>query len=342
MKNNTSHPAYRVLGSALLSGLMVAAGLAQSPKPPASTPAPAQSAPAAGGEAAIPADTVVMKVGTRQFTKADIDMVISTLPPQVQTALASRGKKDLGDQYALLQALSQQAEAQHLDQSPQFKQKLAFQKAQLEAQEAFEALNSRADVTPEEIQQYYNAHLDDYDEITVRQIIVRKKAAEPGSDPAHAAAAASSGPGLSVADAKTRAEAIRKELLAGTDIKKITDEFKSPGDVIIDAEPRTIRHGGMRQDMEKVAFGLKEGEVSEPVDVPQALVLFQVIKHSHSDLKSVTPEIEKKLKQEKVQASIDSVKNNANIWMDEAYFGGSAKPSLGATPVTPGASHSQK
>jgi parvulin-like peptidyl-prolyl isomerase len=281
---------------------------------------------------------VVLKVGSRQFTKADIDLLIANLTPQMQRAIATEGKKSLGDQYALVVALSHQAEVQHLDQAPEFVHKLAFQKEQLEAQAVFESLNSKAKVTPEDIQQYYTAHADEYDEISVRQIIVRKKTVEADakSDPAHPSGPpAPSGPGLAPEEAKTRAEAIRKELVTGTDIKKVTEDFKAPGDVIIDAEPRTVRHGGMRPDMEKVAFALKDGEVSEPVDVPQALVLFQVVKHSHSDLKDVTPEIEKKLRQEKVEASIDGVKKNAGIWMDEEYFGSPRKPEAGPTMGPP-------
>ena len=323
----------KLLVTLLLLGLISGVVRAQTPKPAAPSPAPTaikHASPAV--ETPVPADKVVLKVGDRQFTKADIDLLIASLTPQMQHAIATEGKKSMGDQYALVVALSHQAEVQHLDQAPEFVHKLAFQKEQLEAQAAFEDLNSQAKVTPEDIQQYFTAHADEYDEITVRQIIVRKKAAEPKSDPTHPSATpAPSGQGLAPEEAKTRAEAIRKELLAGTDIKKVTEDFKAPGDVIIDAEPRTVRHGGMRPDMEKVAFALKAGEVSEPIDVPQALVSFQVIKHSHSELKDVTPEIEKKLRQEKVEASIDGVKKNANIWMDDEYFGSPKKPKAGPT-----------
>ena len=320
----------------VLSGILSGAVLAQTPKPATPHPAPAASKPASPAVTApLTNDKVVLTVGDKKFTKADIDELIAGLTPQMQRAIATEGKKSLGDQYAMVVALSHQAELQHLDQRPDFIHKLAFQKEQLEAQAAFEALSEQAKVTPENIQQYYTAHSNDYDEITVRQIIVRKKAPEPKTDPAHPAAPA--GPGLAAEDAKAKADAIRKAFVAGTDVKKIIEDFKAPGDIIIDAEPRSVRHGGMRPDMEKVAFALKDGEVSEPVDVPQALVLFQVVKHSHSDLKDVTPEIEKKLRQEKVEASIDGVKKNANIWMDQEYFGSPAKPeagpTLGAPPV---------
>jgi hypothetical protein len=327
----------KLLVALLLSGLISGAVCAQTPKPVAPSSAPTASKPASPSvETPVPADKVVLKVGDRQFTKADIDLLIANLTPQMQRAIATEGKKSLGDQYALVVALSRQAEVQHLDQSPAFVHKLAFQKEQLEAQTAFEEFNSQAKVTPEDIQQYFTAHADEYDEIMVRQIIVRKKAAEAKTDSAHPTASpAPPGTGLAPEEAKIRAQAIRKALVAGTDIKKITEDFKAPGDVIIDAEPRTVRHGGMRPDMEKVAFALKDGEVSEPLDVPQALVSFQVIKHSHSELKDVTPEIEKKLRQEKVEASIDGVKKSANIWMDEEYFGSPKKPEAGPTMGPP-------
>jgi parvulin-like peptidyl-prolyl isomerase len=318
----------------LLSGLITGVVCAQTPKPTPSAPAPAVSnPPSPTAEASIPSDKVVLKVGDKSFTKADIDALIDGLNPQTQRAVAAQGKRSLGDQFSLVVALSHQAELQHLDQTPEFIHKMAFQKQQIEAQAAFEAISDQAKVTPEEIQAYYTAHAEDYDQILVRQIIVRKKAADPKADPAHPAAP--TGPGLAPEEAKARAEAIRKELAAGTDIKKVTEDFKAPGDVIIDAEPRTVRHGGMRADMEKVAFALKDGEVSDPVDVPQAYVLFQVTKHSHSDLKDVTPEIEKKLKQEKVEAAIDGVKKSANIWMDDQYFSAPVRPELGPTLGAP-------
>jgi hypothetical protein len=352
---------------------------------------------------------VVLKVGDQQFTKADLDFLIENLPAQTQQAIATKGKKPFGDQYALIVILSRQASLHHLDQTPAFARKSAFQKQQLEAQAAFEEINQQTKVTLEELQQYYTAHATDYDEIMVRQFVIRKKPPEPkvgsetspavtppptvrlgwvgpgdaivrakleknpqvsaltvqdvqavfkfaGSDeelsavlaglvsaglkvlnfdvpkPPHPTA--STGPGLAPEDAKARAEAVRKELAAGAEIKKVMEDFKGP-DVIIEPEPRKVRRGGMRPDMEKVAFALKDGEVSEPVDVPQALIFFQVTGHSRVDFKAVTPDIEKILRQQKLDAAMEAVKKNTTLWMDEQYFAGPPKPVEGPTLGAP-------
>jgi parvulin-like peptidyl-prolyl isomerase len=90
--------------------------------------------------------------------------------------------------------------------------------------------------------------------------------------------------------------------------------------------------------LEKVAFALKDGEISEPVDIPQALVFFQVTGHSHLDVKDVSPEIERNLKQERVNSTMADVKKNTTVWMDDQYFASPAKaagaPSLGPPVLT--------
>ena len=326
----------KLLVSLFLIGLATGMTRAQTSKSPATAAVPAASKPASPSlETPEPADKVVLKVGDRKFTKADMDRLIDSLNPQPQRSIATQGRKSLGEQYATVVALSQRAELHHLDQSPEFVHKLAFQKQQLEAQVAFEEINAQAQVTPADVQQYYAAHTGDFDQLSVRQFVIRKKAVEAKADPAHPAAATSVG--LPPEEAKARAEAIRKEVVAGTDIKKVMEDFKAPGDIIIEPEARTVHRGGMRADMEKVAFSLKDGEVSEPIDLPQALIFFQVLKHTHSDLKEVTPEVEKKLRQQKVESTMEAVKKDAPVWMDEQYFAGGPrpadKPSLGAPVV---------
>jgi parvulin-like peptidyl-prolyl isomerase len=312
----------KLLVTLVLAGLVAGMARAQAPAPPAAgTQSAPSKPPAPTAQPSESPDKVVLKVGDEQFTKADLDFLVENLNPQAQRILATRGRKELGDQFARLVMLAQQAHSHNLDQTPAFQQKLAVQKQQLQAQAAYEEIVQQAKVSPEEISQYYSAHLPEFDEVTVRQFVVRKRAVN-----------AQTGPGLAAEEAKTRAEAMRKEVAAGTDVKKVTEDFKAPGDVIIEPEPRDIRRGSMRPELEKAVFALKDGEVSEVLDIPQALVFFQVTGHGRVELKNASTQIEETLRKEKVDAAMEDLKKKAVVWMDDQYFAPATAPQPGVAP----------
>lgn len=305
-------------------GLMVGVACAQAPNPPAKGAAPpASNSVAPTLRSAEGPATVVLKVGDQPYTKADIDFIIANLAPQVRQSVATQGRKPVGDQFALIVMLSEQAHNHHLDQTPAFEHKLAVQKQQLLAEAAYDEIAQQSKVGPDEVNKYYSDHTADFDQIMVRQIVVRKRS--PG---------AQSGPGLAPEEAKSRAEAIRKELVAGKDIKKVAEDFKVPlpsdpkGDVIMQTEPQAVRRGGMRPEMEKASFALKDGEVSETFDLPQALVILQVTAHTHAELAEVSPQIEQTLQKQKIDSAIGELKKKTTVWMDDQYFGTQGRPRL--------------
>jgi len=315
----------RLLTALFLPVLLAGIARAQAPATPAAGGPAATTKPAApSAQPPESPDKVVLKVGEEKYTKADLDFLIDNMNPQAQRTLATQGRKPLGDQFAVVVELSQQARSHHLDQTPAFEHKLAVQKQQLEAQAAYDEMVQQAKVSPEEVRDYYSAHPSEFDQVMVRQFVVRKRAAN-----------ATSGPGLSPEEAKSRAEAIRKAVVAGTDVKKVMEDFKAPGDVIIEPEPRAVRRGGMRPEMEKVVFALKDGEVSEIMDVAQALAFFQVTGHSTAEFKDVSTQIEQTLQKQKVEAAVTDLKKKTTVWMDDQYFAAPLTASAGAPPSAP-------
>ena len=341
MNQTWSGFAWKLTLALLLLGPATGVVRAQAPGTPVPAPAPAASPATAVTQPAvaaapIPPDKVVLKVGDQQFTKAQIDNLITILDPRAQNTIAAKGKKSFGDWYTLVVAFSQRAEAHHLNERPDFIARLAYQKKIMEAQAAEEEINRETKVEPVEIQKYYEEHAANYDAVTVRQILVRVKPTPPPTGPG--STPPPTGTGLTADEAKTRAEAIRKAILAGTDIKKVSEDFKAPGIVIIEPEPRSVRRGSMQPNIEKAAFALKDGDVSEPMEIPGGLVMVQVSAHSHMDLKAATPDIERALLPQKLEAAKTEVRREAPVWMDDQYFApppGAPQPPTMGKPTAP-------
>jgi peptidyl-prolyl cis-trans isomerase C len=277
----------------------------------------------ASAESSSP-EKVVLKVGDTKVTQADVDYLIDSLSPQVQKAVAAHGRRPLGDEYAMMVLLSQKAQSEHLDASPDFQRRIALEKLQLMAQEEYREIADGIQVSPDEISTYYNAHKNDFEEAQVREFVVRKKAAndKPGTT------------GLSEDEAKARLASIRKAVEAGTDIKEVAKKFDIPNVVMVNPEPQTVRKGEMIPALDTVAFNLKDNQFSDPVDTPHALVLLQVLGHQQPEVKAVSAQIENELRQQKLKAAMDDMKAKANIWMDPDYFK-QPQPSSGASAAVP-------
>jgi parvulin-like peptidyl-prolyl isomerase len=309
----------QVLLASVLAGILSSAGWAQQP-PAAKAAAPAPEKPAATAPQ-NDSEKVVLKVGTQNFTQGDMEFLIRSLSPQLQQVVARQGKKPLGDQYAMMAVLSQQGEKDHLDASTTFHEQMALHRLQALAQAEYDKVAADIKISPEEISQYYTAHAPEFDQAQVREFVIRKKA-EGGKDDAS---------GLTAAEAHSRADEIRKALAAGTDPKKVADQFAAENTVMIDAEPRTVKHGQLIASLDKAAFELKDGGVSDPFENAQALAFLQVVGHTHQDLKDVSSDIENTLHQQKLEAAVEELKKKSNVWMDEEYF---KAPAEAAEPQT--------
>jgi hypothetical protein len=72
------------------------------------------------------------------------------------------------------------------------------------------------------------------------------------------------------------------------------------------------------------------------VDTPEAVIVVALLKHVHLEQKDAAPEIDKKLRQRKLEAQIDDLKKKTEIWMDDEYFKNPqvAAPAPASPPAT--------
>jgi hypothetical protein len=275
-------------------------------------------------------DQVVLKIGNHEVTFDDLESILQSVAGSTQRQMRTQGRKSVVDDYVLMEVLSQQASSHHLDELPEYRRQMNMARLRWLAQAEYRNITNETKVTPEEISQYYSAHSPDFEEVELRQVTIRKRL--PG--------AAASVLGLPGEEAMAKAEAVRKALEGGSDPKKVAEDFKMPNVVLIDIEPRKVRHGQLSRPQEEEVFKLKDGEFSSNRDDAQALYFMQVVKHNQPALKEVSKEIEAKLREQKITLSLENLKKAARIWMDPAYSGSLSAPPA-STASTPPASPTQ-
>jgi hypothetical protein len=303
-------------------GLLAAVSHAQEPVSSAPSTLSGSSSTALAKKTSPPDERVVLKVGDAQVTQAEFESRINDIEPQGDADKEGPSDKDrrkLGDDYASVLMLSQQALANHLDSSPEVSRQLAVARVQVLSDAEFASLMRQADPTTDEISKYYSAHLSDYDQVHIRRLFIWKRRDN-----------AKDAPVLSSQAARASADRIRQAYAAGAGEKKLADDLRKSGEGMLDVEPISFPRGELSTHMEKVAFALKEGEWSEVEDTPAALLSIQLVKRSRQQLGEVSSLIEKDLQAQKMQALLDDLKKKAGIWMDERYFGTAVAPVPGA------------
>ncbi len=263
-----------------------------------------------------------MKIGDKQVTQAQFEQLIADLEAIQGPAELSR--KQLGEKFASLFILAQAATADHLDSSPEVVRQLAIDRTQILSNAEFFKLKDEAKPTAEQISAYYNAHLEDYDVVTLRRVFIWEK----GKGSLHPN-------GLTPEEANALAQAMKQAYASGADPKKL---IKDPELVHLDEKPLTFQRGEMPAEMEKSAFALqKPGEWIELTNTPNTLILLQLVSRSRRTLSEVTPQIEKKLQNEQLREELKALKTKTGVWMDETYFASKAPVTGSKTePDAPG------
>lgn len=313
-----------LLGIGLVSGICVAQAASS-----ASSATAGSATNASVASSTLPPDKrVVLKVGDQQITQAQFERYIKDLEEQQGPATLSQEK--LGENYAELLMLSHLAVANHLDSSPSVLRQLAIDRNQILSNAEFAKLKEEANPTPQQISAYYNAHLDDYDLVTLRRVFIYKKG--PGRPK-----------GIDPAEAEPLAKQIRQAYATGADPKRLV---KDPETVVLDAKPLTFPRNEMPEYMDKIAFSMRQpGEWKELGNNGDVLVLLQLVSRSRVSLAQATPQIEKTLATQKLREELENRKKKSGIWLDEAYFAphkSGPNPSTGREAVGQGKSTNER
>lgn len=164
-------------------------------------------------------------------------------------------------------------------------------------------LQQQAQVTPQEIQNYYNQHQNEYrvpDQVNVRHILI--KTPEPVNGKVDEKA---------VADAKAKAESVLKQVQSGGDFAALAKKYSDdPGSKDNGGSYGWIQHGQTVPEFDKAAFDLKKGETSGLVRSTFGFHIIHVDDKQQAHVKSldeVKDQIEGALRAQKVSGDIDRI-----------------------------------
>jgi peptidyl-prolyl cis-trans isomerase SurA len=156
------------------------------------------------------------------------------------------------------------------------------QKQQLIAHE----IRGKVNVTPEEVERYYEAHLSEYStasKVQVAHIVFRLEAnASPDR----------------VAAAMAKAEAAQARLKKGEDFTAVAKEVSEDASAQNGGDLGSFKQGELLEPLEKAAAPLKVGQVSDPVRTNVGVHLIKVTGRegeSHQNLDELAEQIKQKL-----------------------------------------------
>jgi peptidyl-prolyl cis-trans isomerase C len=287
------------------------------------------AAPAPAPTATASADPVIMSAGSVTIHKSEFEAALKTLPAEYQSMLSQpAGRKQFADDFLRMRLLASEGAKAGLQNDPEVINQLNLMRENLVATAELKKIESGITVTDADVQKAYADNATQYEQVKARHILIAPKgspAAQPGKD-------------LTDEQAKAKAEDLRKQIVAGANFDELAKkESDDSGSGARGGDLGSFSRGQMVPEFEQAAFAAKVGEVTPVVKTQFGYHIIKVEGHDKTPLEQVRPTIEKNLKQTKLHAALDAMKENAHPTFDDAYFAPAPAPAVEAAPATPAA-----
>lgn len=293
--------------------------MAQDKAAPAQAAKPA--APTATAAAPADADPVIISAKGAAIHKSEFEGAVKTLPPEYQQFALGPGKKQFAEDYLRMKLLAAKGMQEGLENDPDVQRQLDLMRANLIATAELKRVEKNISVTDADVKAAYDANKKDYEQVHARHILIAP-AGSPAAPPAKEGQKQ-----LTDAEAKAKAEEIRAKIAAGGDFAALAKaESADSGSAANGGDLGSFGHGQMVPEFEQAAFAAKAGEVTPVVKTQFGYHIIKVESHDTTPLEQVKPNIEKQLKQKKMQETLDAMKAAANPTFDEAYFAAPKPP----------------
>jgi peptidyl-prolyl cis-trans isomerase SurA len=164
--------------------------------------------------------------------------------------------------------------------------------------------------TPGEVQRYFDQHKQDYtqpESVKLSEILVSTGDATQ-DDPAKVAAA------------KTKADDVEAKLKSGADFAELARSSSDGQTAGQGGDLGTYKRGQLNKVFEDATFGLKTGDVTDPIRTRQGFIIFKVVQHVSAGVpayQDVEPQVEEAYYESKMEPAI---RDYLTTMREEAYI----------------------
>lgn len=245
---------------------------------------------------------VIVKAGSSKFTRKELQEDLKGLPSQAKMFLASpEGISRLKDELIKREILYEEARKRGLEKSEDFKKRIEeFKKITLINVLLEQEIKSIQQVTEKDAKDYYEKHREDFirpTEVRLSQIVVKKE---------------------------DEARKVYERVNKGEDFGKVARELsKDEKTKASGGDMGFFRKGQLNPQIENVAFNLKKGQVSMPLNLKGDFYIFKVtdIKGTPAPFESIKLQLIEQLKikrqQEWFNNYIEALKKKHKVEVNE-------------------------
>ncbi len=305
---------------------------------------PKTTAAAKGTAAKAPATKTTAADCKTVITKAQFEELADALSPNVTPQV----KRQLAGILPRLIAMSDAAQKQGLDKTPQYATSLKFLKMQvLSGALQRKITKEAADVPEADIEKYYKEHLETYEQFNVERLFVprtKQADAETKDDEEKEQKLTDEEKKTKEAADKAKAEEaeqamskladdLRARAAKGEDFAKLQKEAFEAAGMKIESPTvalPNIRRGGL-PPAHAAVYDLKIGEVSQPISDSGGHYIYKLNGKTQLTLDQAKSDIHTRLQNDRTREMTDKVNNSFKAETSEAYFGPG-----GAGPMPPG------
>jgi peptidyl-prolyl cis-trans isomerase C len=296
----------------------------------------------------MPPETVVANIDGKDITAGEVRKMMETWPPNLIQQYKTNPSFALEQAYIMRYLTVEGDKLKLADQSP-LKEQLELMRSNVIAGAMVNRERDGYQVPDQAINDFYSRNQSRWERAKIKVIAIGFKpaiAAPAGTSPEalrkaaeDAVAAAHSQTQRSEAEAKTLADELVKKLRAGATFGKfVADYSEDPVSKASSGDFGTVtRNGGsFSDDIKRVVFALKAGEISEPVKQATSLYIIRLEDRTVQPLNEVASTIVDELKQKHLDEFMKSMQQRFTPVVKRPDFFGPGGPGPSALQLNPG------